>query len=718
MFCFSNSIFLALAFFAASSPRFASASMDREEFGRMLTGIELNGCITGTNCCYGGEDACKNMANLGGTANIHPNTCEGRRACDGAGRSGTFTILGQGSCLMDQSCLGVASASGATVTIGANSCVEGARACELLGSGGTVTVADDACHGVQACNLMGKQSSGSATVGQDSCYGQTACYEAGSFGSFSAGTNSCRGGNGSCKRVGSTVGHSFTVGNDSCNGSYSCHRMGDANMIPAIIEIGNNSCNTVDANGDLVPNNTYDSAACKDVLRDTTRTEAATLQIGSNSCNCESCCNCLQAGDVVPDNKCNTLEEGDDNCCTGVGGTTRSNSGIPEGTIGDSGGGGGEGSGPAPLEQKWNISEDASFEYSSLSFKLGYTVSDFISNADVRRKLDDTTYYPSSGMARFSVYDEGCKEDGVQILANGTSGIESIVEDDAEIDDAAGLGYSMDREVFVNITLDAEKISQNELLYSEDTSGFQVTAEIRFCVRFGLHTTSATSVEVNFLETLVTLNVDLTDGFEIGSIAVEPRDRLVRTANQVYLVIGYRCNAAGVQISTTAAINQGTVVKVCVKPDAEAEADGIHMRSIDDFSWSRVSPNVVNQPAIVGPNKIAANQLTSLDCDSGYEMCSFETILFAAFYTTPGAVLGSGVASMQFGSTDNTPNARRLRGETGEGRDLQEDDAAAAAEFELDFDVAQALPQGTSGAGSVSVVAAAMIFGTVVGALM
>jgi hypothetical protein len=271
----------------------------------------------------------------------------------------------------------------------------------------------------------------------------------------------------------------------------------------------------------------------------------------------------------------------------------------------------------------------------------------------------------------------------------------------------------MNRIAFVNITIDPEAISQNDLLYTEDTSGSQVTAEIRFCVRFGLYTKSVTSVEVNFLETLVTLNVDLTDGFEIGSIAVAPRDRLVRTANQVYLVIGYRCDAANDKVVIDLAITQGTVVKVCVEPDAEATADGIKMRSIDDFTWSRNSPNTVNQPAIVGRNRVAANQLTTLVCTGGQQICSFETILFAAFYTTPGAVLGAGVASMQFGTTNN---GRRLRGDS-EGRDLQEDDAAAAAEFELDFDVAQATAEGTSGAASYGMVAS-MVFGMIAVAFM
>lgn len=359
--------------------------------------------------------------------------------------------------------------------------------------------------------------------------------------------------------------------------------------------------------------------------------------------------------------------------------------------------------GQATLAQKWNISTDASFEYSSLSFELGYTVSNFISNTQ-----------PAGEMAKFNIYDEGCKEDGTEVVASAVSGITAITANTAGMNAVFGDGLSMDRTVFVNITLDPEAIAQTDL-YSEDTSGSQVTAEIRFCVRVGLHTKGATPVEVNFLETLVTLNVDLTDGFEIGSITVEPRDRLVRTANQVYLVIGYLCQPApSVEPANLAtAINQGTVVRVCVKPDAEAEADGIKMRSIDDFTWTRTAPTVVNQPAITGRNTPAANQLTTLDCTPGSLVCSFETILFAAFYTSPGAVLGSGVASMQFGTTNN---GRRLRGDA-DGRDLQEDEVAAA-EFELDFDVAGATEQGTSGSASYGVMASMSLLGMAAAALI
>ena len=81
-------------------------------------------------------------------------------------------------------------------------------------------------------------------------------------------------------------------------------------------------------------------------------------------------------------------------------------------------------------------------------------------------------------------------------------------------------------------------------------------------------------------------------------------------------------------------------------------------------------------------------------------MCRFSTILFAQFYATPGEVSGAGTASMQFGGTAR----RQLRAE----RDLQAAESAGAAEFDLNFEVAQAEAQSDSGAGSTSFGAATM----------
>ena len=65
------------------------------------------------------------------------------------------------------------------------------------------------------------------------------------------------------------------------------------------------------------------------------------------------------------------------------------------------------------------------------------------------------------------------------------------------------------------------------------------TAQAKFCVRFKLVTD--TNIEVNYFETLVSyLDLDFVDGFKIQDINLAPRN-IVKTANQAYEVVGYRC---------------------------------------------------------------------------------------------------------------------------------------------------------------------------------
>jgi hypothetical protein len=179
----------------------------------------------------------------------------------------------------------------------------------------------------------------------------------------------------------------------------------------------------------------------------------------------------------------------------------------------------------------------------------------------------------------------------------------------------------------------------------------------------------------------------------------------------------------------TAIRNQGAQIRVCVRPDAEARSDGIYMRRIDSFTWTRDSPVSITQTAV--ENGLAAsNTLTDLFCEPGELVCNFVSILFASFYATPGAVAGSGVASMQFGG-DNT----YIDLEDGLGgyqynadgsqvveffkrrnlRKLQEaeEDVAATAEFDLSFEVDQgtapAFDDSNSGAASDGTVALSLV---------
>jgi len=329
------------------------------------------------------------------------------------------------------------------------------------------------------------------------------------------------------------------------------------------------------------------------------------------------------------------------------------------------------------LAKKWNI-VDPDFTYGDLSFALDYTVSDFIDN----------------GMTDHTVYTSGCKETGTEVSSTVLTSTRPDLTGapfDAS-NDGDGLRYQK-----LTVGVVAAAIAASEI-YAEDTTVGAVTATIDFCVRFSLMTTAG-ATEVNFLETLVTLFVDLSDGFSIGNVTVAPKLKLENTANQVYLLDGYQCDAAnaaltGTDLSDTR--NQGSVIRVCVKPDNEAVTAGIKMRSLDEFTFTR---DAINQQAITGYNTEAANGLTSLTCSNGVDVCVFETILFAAFYTDEGTVAGSGTGSMQFGAGVAGAPTRRLRALQA---DTNTPEAAATSDFELDFGVNDPVRDTRDGSGAAS----------------
>jgi hypothetical protein len=182
----------------------------------------------------------------------------------------------------------------------------------------------------------------------------------------------------------------------------------------------------------------------------------------------------------------------------------------------------------------------------------------------------------------------------------------------------------------------------------------------------------------------------LTAGFEIGELSVAPLDRCVNEATQEFFLEGYFCEEGNEADSTGVApvYNQGSLVKICVRPVQDAREDFfVRMLRITSFGFER---DAIFQPAIVA-GAVAGSGLTDLHCDAGYAICHFETILFAAFYASPGSVTGSGIADMQFGgqadpASLSPKNRRVLR----ENRNLQDDEAAAqvaSAMFDLEVEI-------------------------------
>ena len=327
------------------------------------------------------------------------------------------------------------------------------------------------------------------------------------------------------------------------------------------------------------------------------------------------------------------------------------------------------------LAEKWNIT-DPEFDYDGLTFDFDYALSDFI----------------QTGMVTHGLYDVNCREGGYVVPQTDLQSIQGPLPSNA----FANVNTKVQQ---ISVAVNPETISSNPNIYEETVVNGEQFAIITFCLRLNLQTLGDSSIEVNFHETLVTLNVDLTDGFAIDDVDVAPRDRLVTTANQAYEVEGYQCDRNYVELTPAARAvtrNQGAIIRVCVRPTLEGREDGIYMREIQSFTFTRADPPATQ---VAVENSAAANNgLTDLFCEEGWEVCAFETILFAAFYRVSGQVAGAGIASMQFGGS-----GRRLRALQAAGEE------AAVAEFELDFDTVATEDVGGSGASMMSLLSIALL---------
>lgn len=290
------------------------------------------------------------------------------------------------------------------------------------------------------------------------------------------------------------------------------------------------------------------------------------------------------------------------------------------------------------IEERWSISIPE-FRYErSLSFYLDFEISEYISSED---------------MISHMVLDSTCTNSYFGAGLLHTRGLRLPVSDRKQ-------------NVGVAMWVDPQEISQDEEIYSEAVVNNQVTANVDFCVRFGLHTPPSTpggSIEVNYVEVIVSFTADLTDGFSIGTLSAAPYDRCEVEAQEAFEVEGYFCRDGleATAITETPVINQGDQVKVCVRPVQRALDQGIRMSALKEFTW-KLEGSGIEQAAIVDYAP-AGNYLTNMYCQEGYAICHFESLLYATFFQTPGKVIGTGMADLQFGGESSivsvSPKVRR-----------------------------------------------------------
>lgn len=291
-----------------------------------------------------------------------------------------------------------------------------------------------------------------------------------------------------------------------------------------------------------------------------------------------------------------------------------------------------------PLDVKWGITPPL-LAVKGLAMTIDY---------DINNNIEPSQTY-------YEVYDKDCTEGGVLLTTGFNKG-----DIQGGVDDVTQIPVTVDMATI-------EDPSVPEGVYTELDNGSLV--KIEYCLYFALNSLDG-SYTVNFLETVISVTYDLSDGVAVGMV-LTTKDKDANDSTKTYNVRAYKClprTDTPIDDKTAAlAIGQGSLITVCVKPDAQSIADGIEMLSIESFKWTRDAGNAINQPAIEQAaieSKVAAlNSLTEFDntlC-AGSAYCQFSSILFATFYATAGQVSGSGVATLRFSETAADSSRRRRR---------------------------------------------------------
>jgi hypothetical protein len=195
------------------------------------------------------------------------------------------------------------------------------------------------------------------------------------------------------------------------------------------------------------------------------------------------------------------------------------------------------------------------------------------------------------------------------------------------------------------------------------------TAIIEFCLRVDYNYIDGDGLteSINFYETIVTITVDLTANFTLTAVSVArfPADSETANFKLDYPVEAYICLDDNSEVGNPTALEQGSILQVCVKIDDTVVTENVVVEDILTF--------VVSQPDGPGTDsKTIANgvsdPLTDKVCrESG--ICNVKTQLLSKFFTEtiPGDLRVDGMAILAFGKASLMPSSaptsvrRRLR---------------------------------------------------------
>jgi hypothetical protein len=188
-------------------------------------------------------------------------------------------------------------------------------------------------------------------------------------------------------------------------------------------------------------------------------------------------------------------------------------------------------------------------------------------------------------------------------------------------------------------------------------------ASLNFCLRvdYFLKMNNNSFESVNFHETNVTINVDLTSGFTLSTLKVSPvgADQQASSVTAAYPVKAFFCNSTYALQNPPPLISQGQVLQFCVSMDDSVTEKNVYIGDVTTVNLyqpasGEYSATVVNS---------VPNALTSVQLAQG--LARVETVLVSKWFrdspdgSPPGPLDITGMVSLAFGSPPTSTRRQR-----------------------------------------------------------
>mmetsp|Transcript_22927 Transcript_22927/g.54373 ORF Transcript_22927/g.54373 Transcript_22927/m.54373 type:complete len:687 (+) Transcript_22927:103-2163(+) len=282
------------------------------------------------------------------------------------------------------------------------------------------------------------------------------------------------------------------------------------------------------------------------------------------------------------------------------------------------------------------------------------------------------------------LYDEGCRDgrgrgrDSGNSNANDEDDGEPYLVDESVLATRLSLEQANDNDgggssnhlLDVAVLMNPQTISQDPNIFAyegdDNGNGANANARIKFCVRVMLFVDSSLEIEVNYVETVVTVDVDLTDGFDVGEFQTAPKEQIDKRAFLPSQVEGFFCDDCFQRIEVKpnykVVFNQGSFVRVCVRATDETLLSGVSIKQLWSFQYRRSQRNNDDliQVAVQDGGLPSSDGLSEVDCPFP-NLCVITTLLQAKFFPSPGVLVGEGFAILQI-NKDAISNDGRGRG--------------------------------------------------------